>query len=364
MEKILKLYTYVDGGVNDTPFPNAESPIEIGQFRYDAKRMGGAPIITASVDFPSCLDGVWTDAVYALFNGEKYYLKQTPTSSYNNESTMYRHDLELVSERVILDNVYFFDTVVGGPQGADKPVSDSTKVVFFGNIREFVARLNSSLQYSGLDYTVVVDNDITTEEKMMSFEDQFFPNVLQEIYNTYEVPYYFEGKTIHIGWAKIEDELPTFAYGVDDALVSIAKNNANYKIVNRATGTGSSDNIPFYYPNNSPKGEIEAEASRSALGVKIVDGEAFGNKVAIDGEVLYEAFSPQGLYMEAEGNAYASGTKLHLNKITGSANRPFDLLFSAEHAGAFEIDLDYTIENVRNPIKGSTLSSDTISCRF
>lgn len=364
MEKLLRLKISVDGGINDTPFPNADNQIEIGQFRYDAKRMGGAPTISASVNYPTCLDDVWTDNVYAEFNGEKYYLKQTPTSSYNNESTMYKHDLELVSERVILDNVYFFDTVVGDPQDADKPVSDSTKVVFFGNIREFVARLNSSLQYSGLDYTVVVDNDITTEEKLMSFEDQFFSNVLQEIYNTYEVPYYFEGKTIHIGWAKVEDELPTFSYGVDDALISITKNNANYKIVNRATGTGSSENIPFYYPNNSPKGEIDAEASRSSLGVKIVDGEAYGNNVDIDGQITYQAFSPQGLHIEAEGNAYTSGTILHLNKITGSANRPFDLLFSAEHAGAFEIDLDYTIENVRNPIKGSTLSSDTISCRF
>lgn len=364
MEKLLKLKIYVDGGVNDTPFPNMDAPIEIGAFRYDAKRMGGAPTITASVDYPSCLDGVWTDAVYASFNGEKYYLKQTPTSSYNNESTMYRHDLELVSERVILDNVYFFDTVVGNPQGEDKPVSDSTKVVFFGNIREFVARLNSSLQYSGLDYTVVVDSGITTEEKLMSFEDQFFSNVLQEIYNTYEVPYYFEGKTIHIGWAKEDDGLPTFAYGVDDALVSIAKNNANYKIVNRATGTGSSDNIPFYYPNNSPKGEIEAEASQSSLGVKIVDGEAYGNNVDIDGQITYQAFTPLGLSMEAEGSTYTSGTTLHLDKIIGSANRPFDLLFSAQYAGEFEINLNYTISNVRNKIKGSALASDTISCRF
>lgn len=46
MGKVLVLYTYVDG-VNDTPFPSAEDPIEIGAFRYDAKRMGGAPIITA-----------------------------------------------------------------------------------------------------------------------------------------------------------------------------------------------------------------------------------------------------------------------------------------------------------------------------
>lgn len=306
-DKTIKLYVYVDG-VNDTPFPQgAEEPIEIGEFRYDAKRMGGAPTITATVNYPTCLDNEWTDKVYAKFNGEKYYLKQTPTSSYNNGSTMYKHDLELVSERVILDNVYFFDAVTGTPQGDDKPVSNSTKVVFFGNVHEFVKRLNSSLEYAkllkwedGVDgngnaikipngYHVVVDDDnnITKEEKLMSFEDQFFSNVLQEIYNTYEVPYYFEGKTIHIGYSNKNAVVPTFSYGVDDALLSITKNNANYKIVNRATATGSSDNIPFYYPNNSPKGNIEA-VENGQLGVKVLDFDTFANKVDIDGVITYQ----------------------------------------------------------------------------
>ena len=288
MERVLILKKYMGEGIEDTLFPNTNNPIEIGAFRYDAKRMGGAPTITASVNYPSCLDNEWTDNVYAVFNGEKYYLKQTPTSSYNNESTMYKHDLELVSERVILDNVYFFDAVTGTPQGDDKPVSNSTKVMFFGNIREFAARLDASLQYSNVGYTVDVDDDVvTTEEKLMSFEDQFFSNVLQEIYKTYEVPYYFDGKVIHIGWAKSSDVIPTFRYGVNDALLSITKNNANYKIVNRATATGSSDNIPFYYPNNSPKGNIEA-VENGQLGVKVLDFDTFANKVDIGGVITYQ----------------------------------------------------------------------------
>lgn len=289
MEKVLRLY-YKDGGVNDTPFPNSDNPIEIGAFRYDAKRMGGAPTITASVNYPSCLDDEWTDSVYAEFNGEKYYLKQTPTSSYSNEDERYKHDLELVSERRILDDVYFFDVVTGDPMDSDKPVSNSTKVVFFGNVHEFVARLNASLAYSHIDYEVVVDDEEETEEKLMSFEDQFFSNVLQEIYNTYEVPYYFEGKTIHIGKSMPLEEgedLPTFSYGVDNALLSITKNNANYKIVNRVTGTGSSDNIPFYYPNNSPKGEIAVDTTSTGATFTIIDGEAFSNEVGIGDVVVY-----------------------------------------------------------------------------
>ena len=135
MDKLLKLKVYVDG-VNDTPFPQgAEEPLEIGAFRYDAKRMGGAPTITASVNYPSCLDNERTDNVYAEFNHEKYYLKQIPTSSYNNTDSRYKHELELVSERFVLDNVYFYD-VVDSSENNDKPVSNSSKFSFFGDINE------------------------------------------------------------------------------------------------------------------------------------------------------------------------------------------------------------------------------------
>lgn len=301
MEKTLKFYK----GVNKTPFPSTEGQIEIGEFRYDAKRMGGAPSISATVMHPTCLDDEWGDDVYVEFNHEKYFLKQTPTSSYSNEDERYKHEVELISERVILDNVYFFDAVVGEPQGDDKPVSNSTKVMFFGDVREFIGRLNASLEYAKLlkwedavdeegntiktpnGYHVVVDEEIQTEEKLMSFEDQFFSNVLQEIYNTYEVPYYFEGKTIHIGWAKSNVVIPTLGYGVDDALLSISKNNANQKVVNRITGKGSTDNIPFYYPNNSPKGDIEAEVNTTSddFEVEIIDRDLYADKVDVDSTI-------------------------------------------------------------------------------
>ena len=361
MDKLLRLYTYVDG-VNDTPFPNSDNPIEIGEFRYDAKRMGGAPTITASVYYPSCLDEVWADKVYAKFNGEKYYLKQTPTSSYNNESTMYKHDLELVSERVILDNVYFFDTVVGDPQGDDKPISNSTKVVFFGNIHEFVKRLNSSLEYAkllkwedGVDdngnaikipkgYYVVVDNNenITTEEKLMSFEDQFFSNVLQEIYNTYEVPYYFEGKTIHIGFSNKNAVVPTFSYGVDDALLSITKNNANYKIVNRATATGSSDNIPFCYPHNSPKGDITATPSGN-FEVKILDTELYSNEIKLDGVIRKSNVEYENEKVGFGGKDNYDGETLSAVMGKGGIDKKCVIEFISKEAGIFLLSFSSSV---------------------
>jgi hypothetical protein len=350
MDKTLKLYVYVDG-VNDTPFPQgAEESVEIGSFRYDAKRMGGAPTITASVNYPSCLDDEWTDNVYAKFNGEKYYLKQTPTSSYNNSSTMYKHDLELVSERVILDNVYFFDVVTGNPMDSDKPVSNSTKVVFFGGVREFASRLQASLEYSGLDYTVVVDDDIETEDKLMSFEDQFFSNVLQEIYKTYEVPYYFAGKTIHIGKSmplEDDEDIPTFSYGVDNALLSITKNNANYKIVNRATATGSSDNIPFYYPNNSPKGNIEAVASNN-FDVKIVDYDKYANSIELNGILRKSNINYENLVVTHKGDTVSSGQRHESEPMLGSCSCVFAYTFDAQDAGEMSLTFNPNAVGFRN----------------
>ena len=351
MEKILKLYTYVDGGVNDTPFPNTETQVEIGEFRYDAKRMGGVPTITASVLYPSCLDDVWTDKVYAEFNGEKYFLKQTPTSSYSNEDARYRHDLELMSERVILDNVYFYDAVAQGETPTDdKPVSNGTKFVFWGNIEQFKDRLNASLRYSGIGYTAVVDQGVTSEEKLVSFEDAFFSNAIQESYNTFDIPYYFVGKTIHFGYSKdvIED---VFEYGVDNALVSITKNNANYKTVNRVTGVGSSDNIPFYYPNNSPKGDIAATPNRDGLVVRVLDYEKFSNAMGLDESIVYEAPIYENAVLSRYGQAYESGTKIQ-EGFMYSHKSTFTFTFEAEAAGVIPIDVSCNIEALKKVAGG------------
>lgn len=248
MDKLLKLYTYVDGA-NDTPFPNESEQIIIGSFQYDANRMGGAPTITATVKHRLCLDDLWTDKVYATFKGEKYFVKNTPSSSKSNDDARYEHSVELLSEREILNHVYFIDAVQGD-SSIDIYKSNSTTVVFFGDITEFVSRLNASLSYFGLDYTVVIDEGITSEEKQVSITDKYFLSALQEIFNIYELAYYFVGKTIHVGFTENAITFP-MAYGADGALLSISKENANYQIINSITGVGSTDNIPYYYPNES-----------------------------------------------------------------------------------------------------------------
>jgi hypothetical protein len=292
--------------------------------------MGGAPSISATVKYATCLDDVWTESVYVEFNGEKYFLKQTPTSSYSNEEARYKHELELVSERIILDNVYFFDVV--SELEDYKPVTNSTKVVFFGTIKEFVARLNQSLRYSKLQtgdvlapqgYKVVIDNGITSESKLITFEDQFFSGVLQEIFNVYELPYYFEGKTIHIGFETQGAVLPTFQYGIDNELLSITKTNANNKIVNRVTGVGSADNIPYYYPNMSEKGNFKAvyytvdeDGAVNAQNdyVRITSSYRYGKSVETGTGLIYTEETSESSWASEHKTAYSVSATSTIDK--------------------------------------------------
>lgn len=251
MEKESLYILKLDTQGSKVKFPNADTPAKLGEYTYTAQRMAGTPTLTATLNYLSCLDELWTGEEFVEFRGEKYYIDQVPTSSKDNKSIMYKHELQFVSERIVLENVYFMDVVTAGE---DTYRSNSTSVKFMGDINEFVGRLNASMAKSGIGYSVVIDEDITSESKLVSLDSVYLAEALQSIYTIYELPYYFVGKVCHIGYTENVISTP-FEY--KKGLVSIKKTNANYKIVNRVTGIGSSDNIPFYYPNDDEKGTIE-----------------------------------------------------------------------------------------------------------
>ena len=251
MEKESLYILKLDTQGSKVKFPNADMPAKLGEYTYTAQRMAGTPTLTATLNYPSCLDELWTGEEFVEFRGEKYYIDQVPTSSKDNKSIMYKHELQFVSERIVLENVYFMDVVTAGE---DTYHSNSTSVKFTGDINEFVGRLNASMAKSGIGYSIVIDEDITSESKLVSLDSVYLAEALQSIYTIYELPYYFVGKVCHIGYTENVISTP-FEY--KKGLVSIKKTNANYKTVNRVTGVGSSDNIPFYYPNDDEKGTIE-----------------------------------------------------------------------------------------------------------
>lgn len=264
MEKKLTLYKLMTDGSGrpDRPFPLITNPVTLNAFTYEANRMGGAPTISGTAYHSDCLDNKWDNNVYVEFNGEKYYIKNVPTSSKSNEDGRYKYEIELKSEREILDHVYFIDAVQEDGT-ADKYKSNTTKVIFMGNIQEYVARLNACFAYHNLDYSVVIDEGVTTEEKQVSFKDKYISEALQEGFTIYEVPYYYVGKVIHFGYT--DDAIPYIMKydGIDGALLAISKENANYDFYNKLKGIGSSDNIPYYYPNDSDDREaIEAAGGK------------------------------------------------------------------------------------------------------
>lgn len=286
------------------PFPSALRPAVLGTFTYTAQRMSSAPTITATLMYPRCLDDEWTRGEYVEFRGERYYVRQVPGSSKSNEELFYKHELTLVSERVVLENTYFLDVVTDSTdkQYKDRRRSNYTDFSFMGTIEEFAARLTDSMVYSGLctydaatkeytGYHVVIDDDIKADADIMedvqeiSFDTVYLNEALQEIHDTYELSYYFVGKTIHIGYAA---DYPTevLEYGKDTGLLTIQKSNADYRIIDRITGVGSSDNIPYYYPNDSSVGNAIFTVEGISHDLVEIDLSKLATKVDYNGKTF------------------------------------------------------------------------------
>ena len=249
-------------------FPSAANPVVVHSYTYNGKRMGGAPTITATIYTDKPL--AWNKEEFVEFNGDRFFATYTPNGTKDNSSRMYKYEVTFTSRRELLDNTLFFDVVVDDldTQNKDRYRSNQTKFTFGGDIYEFVARINSSMAYCGLyrpndtdkGYYVVIDEGYGTDEvKEVSFEDQYLTDVLQLINTTYELTYYWVGNVCHVG--KVQNDLTStpVKYGRNNELISIAKENANYKIVDMITGYGSSDNLPYYYPNDDEYGKAVYE---------------------------------------------------------------------------------------------------------
>lgn len=261
--------------IKTLPFPSASDQIILGTYTYEAKRMGGTPTITDSFYFPRCLNDEWNrdgySEVYAEYENEKFCVTSVPSSTKDNSTLLFKHEITLVSRREILDNTLFFDAVAKDSDmfSVDKYRSNQTSFSFSGTIYEFVDRINSSLAYIGVynpkakdenskGYHVEITEGYGTDDiKELSFSDQYITDVLQEIYNTFGLTYYWKGNTCYVGKCEndLTDENNIIKYGVNDALISVNEENTNNKIIDMVTGYGSSDNIPFYYPNDDEFGK-------------------------------------------------------------------------------------------------------------
>ena len=424
------VYGFAD--VVDREFPYLGRPLEIFDFTYDATRMGTAPTISAQgvmwfADKDEngkdvTLEDMWllhNKDCHVSFNGENFYLKQVPTCSKDNGDARYKYDIDFVSERVVLENVYLYDVVQ--PFVTERPISESSKFSFYGNVNELVKRINASLLRSGLakirlrnnqaenihprmladDVTKAADNQyfsyqewnaigsgeysgplsirdpyntrnqygeydhyhnnifdhyngdynaylrnevfaigedgnvvmsgyicltgkdekgeqVSSEEKLITFENNTIHEALQRIHDTFELQYYitlekndsgeYTGNTIIMiadcehdfadidgdDFVRDSDGLPTtehpFDYGVDNELLSKEKTNTTDKIITRITGTGSTENIPWYYPNPTADGWIKPVYKRNGEVLPIDINYPKNEGSTTHDNVLYEKY--------------------------------------------------------------------------
>lgn len=256
--------------------------IELTDYEFDGLRMG-MPTLTATLEYPRPLDDDWTGQEYVVMRGERYYITQPASSQYDSQKCVYTHSLEFRSEREILQNVYYYDTVSDVSQTNDKPVSNSTTVVFFGTIAQFVDRLNCSFLEAGIaDSILKTKTTLTTSDKPVgdgycavvdysggydyaeshefSFENRKIWEAMSDGYEITKIPFEFHGKQIVWG-AKARVVNHVLRKGAGNELLSIKRNNANAAIINRITFKGGTTNIPHYYPNESEYGHIALKYS-------------------------------------------------------------------------------------------------------
>ncbi len=288
MKKELLLYRDLGNG-NIVPFPSEEEQISLTSFTYQAQRMAATPTITASFNYPRCLDDDWGVDVFAEYNGEKYYIRQIPSSSKDNKSVMYKHDLTLYSERFVLENIYLYDVAK----------NDDTNVIIRCNLIEFASVINKSFEKSNLSYNVEIAEDTLTDKRVQNIKDIALDKVylsaaLQEIYNQWGIPYYYSGTKIIVRDCSIHiKDSDVLEYGYDKSLLSIKKNNANFRKITRCSGYGSDRNIAFYYPNISQKGVIDIDKLETNTKLQksdliITDMRKFDKNVPLNGNVVYK----------------------------------------------------------------------------
>ena len=74
----LIIKNYVKDG-EDTIFYDSNNPVILSAYSYSVKTMGFGRI-TGKVNYKECLDSFWNGNQYVEFKGEKYYIKDTPSS--------------------------------------------------------------------------------------------------------------------------------------------------------------------------------------------------------------------------------------------------------------------------------------------
>lgn len=212
----------------------------------------------------------------------RYYLVNPPTivregmASDNGEAKgMTKYSLEFYHPMYMLANFPFTDVATTSDQ--TRYLSQNKTFSWIGTPQDFIDKLNKNLE--GTQWVVAKSERFPIEKddvlsEVHSFDKNTIADALKFGYETWEIPfvisqinegeqYYSSGKRFLIEYGlpsneiyenetkRLLDEPFVFQFGQGVGLKNNSRTPRNNKIVTRISGSGSSDNIPYGYPQIS-----------------------------------------------------------------------------------------------------------------
>ena len=336
MEKSLYIYQIdkdITGKDRVFPFPDKDKePFEIADFTYSVSRHG-VPMITATVKAPYSLLGKWNHRQFVTFRGVRYNIDEIPTLKRSNTNEYEIYELQMFPEWNVVTKTYFYDVVDSSvSDSSEKYYSNSTNVTFFGTLGEFVSRINASFKKSGIGYSVAIRNSTIADTSLLEDVREYsgdkltLLDALKKAFEVWKIPFYYDNGTFYFGFYKNDLDI-ALQYGQDKELLSVEKSNAHANIITRATGVGSEQNIPHYYPNDTERGNVEYSLEKSIGGSmhSLTEGVDY---VVPDKNKLANALKTKSEYyyrpIETHINANVSDVLLRRNNNPWNAIEGFD----------------------------------------
>lgn len=337
MEKYLYIYSEEIVMGEETiavPFPNGvgTAPFEIADFTYSVSRHG-VPMISATIKAPYSLLGKWNHRQFVTFRGVRYNIDEIPTLKRSNTNEYELYELQMFPEWNVVTKTYFYDVVDSSvSDSSEKYYSNSTNVTFYGTLGEFVSRINASFKKSGIGYRVAIRNSTIADTSLLEDVREYsgdkltLLDALKKAFEVWKIPFYYDNGTFYFGFYKNDLDI-ALQYGQDKELLSVEKSNAHANIITRATGVGSEQNIPHYYPNDTERGNVEYTLEKSIDGhmQPLTEGVDY---VVPDKNKLANALKTKSEYyyrpIETHINANVSDVLLRRNNNPWNAIQDFE----------------------------------------
>ena len=196
---------------------------------------------------------------YVEYKGIKYILKNPPvvvrkgmTSENSEAKGMTKYSCTFYHEMIELYNIPFTDIAISSSEESYR--SEKRTFSWIGTLNMFVQKINSCLV--GTKWTCKLQptfEDDGTMSDVLSFSNQFIPDVCKTAYETWKVPFVVDGYTIWFGKPSkeiLDDENNPYIFKFGQG-VGLKNNDCtpkNNKVITRIAGYGSNINIPYGYP--------------------------------------------------------------------------------------------------------------------